>query len=110
MLAAFHEAKREAVFGAERDRSHDADGPGARPLEAPAGEPMGENGERLGAGEAGADADAGTAAEGDVLEAMEADLAFGQKAVGVEGIGIVPQLLVEVDDPRPYGEEVAAIG
>src|SRR3546814_9828008 len=68
---------------------------------------MGENGERLGAGEAGADADAGTAAEGDVLEAMEADLAFGQKAVGVEGIGIVPQLLVAVDDPRPYGDDVA---
>src|SRR3546814_14058380 len=101
MLAAFHEAKREAVFGAERDRSHEADGPRARPLEAPAGEPMGENGERLGAGEAGADAAAGTPAEGDVLEAVEADLTFGQQAVGVESTGLVPQRLVAAPDTRP---------
>ena len=67
---------------------------------------MSQDGKRLGCGEAGADAQARAAAKRQILETM-ALLAAAGEPVGNEGVGIVPQDLVTVDQPGPDRDDVA---
>lgn len=55
---------------------------------------------RLLDGEGGADADAGTGAEGDVGVAVDGLAVLRQEAFGLEGVGVVPQQAVALQDPR----------
>ena len=73
--------------------------------EPPLAEPMGQQGQRFGRGELGADAGSRPRAERQILKAMPPAL-FGE-AIDVEGVRIGPQLAVAMEDPGPNREDVA---
>ena len=64
----------------------------------------GERDHRLLQGEGGADADARAGAEGNIGVAINGLAVLGQETLGLEGVGVVPQQLVTLENPRRYDD------
>src|SRR4030095_13629170 len=73
--------------------------------ETPGAEPMRQQGQRLGGRELGADAGSRASPERQILETVAFAL-FGE-AIDVEGVGIVPIFTMPMQQPGPYGDDVA---
>ena len=68
---------------------------------------MGKDGERFGRGEAGADADSGTASERQILKTMPFGLCLGGETSRIEPVRIVPQFAMAMEQPGPDRNDVA---
>src|SRR5690242_21488721 len=80
--------------------------PSRRWRETPAAEPDGEDGQRFRHRQARPNAGSGASAEWNVLEAVALILPAGGEALRVERVGLIPELAVAMDDPRPDGHQV----